>query len=79
MPVRSLSQTENYCKTLNICGIKILLLIEMDILAHINFGGHYITCSLRENFSTDAGLPSDRLKSFAGQKASLFSEYYIFC
>ena len=29
-----------FCKTLNICCIKILRFNENDILAEINFGGH---------------------------------------
>ena len=30
----------NYCKTLNICGIKISRVNEKGHLAHFNFGGH---------------------------------------
>ena len=37
-------QTVSYCcKTLNICSIKISRFIKNDVLANINFGGHYIT------------------------------------
>ena len=31
---------KDYCKTLNICGIKFSLCTENDILAHFNFGVH---------------------------------------
>ena len=30
----------DYCKALNICGIKISRFTENDILVEINFGGH---------------------------------------
>ena len=34
--------TKVYCKTLNICGIKLSLFTENDILVHFHFGIHYI-------------------------------------
>ena len=48
LPIQSVGKTiyfvkvhkSEYCKTLNICGIKLLPSNENDILAYLNFGCH---------------------------------------